>query len=265
MAARPKISDDDLAMFIAEPVPRRTLHPAIRRAALGQSASLFTAFFGAAFGTFGLLFVLKLTPWNLLQDFRLRNAPTVIGRVESVSETKTSIKRVKVLRYDFSYQPPSSPKLMSHCFTTGNSWAPGDRVKVRYLPEDPTVSCVESARLSETGLAALLVWVFPLAGYSLLAWTVITRRRTRELLHHGFISEGTVTAVTPTSRQVNKSKVYAITVQRSDGQSLVIRQHQGAVVAFAEERLASKRPVYLLTDPRHPQRSMLPETWPDRS
>ena len=76
-----------------------------------------------------------------------------------------SINKTTVMRNAFEYSPPQALEAMrGECFTTGARWEVGDTVTVRYRPEDPTLACVEGARLSEGNWAMAFVLIFPLVG-----------------------------------------------------------------------------------------------------
>jgi len=261
MSPQPAIPDDEMAAFLAAPTPRRMVSPAIHRAALRQSAPWIVTLFGAFFGCFGMLFVWFFTPWNYLQDVRLNDAATVSGRVESVSESNMSINKVKVMRYTFSFQPPSNRQFQGECFTTGFRWHVGEKVTVRYLAKNPAVSRIEGARLSEGSLVLLLTWIFPFVGFTVAGWTLLARRRTIALLERGTVAEALVTSVEPTRTQINRQRVYAIALSRGGGKTVVLRRHQANIVALARERLESEKPVFVLFDPANPKRTMLPEAW----
>ncbi|MBL9216148.1 MAG: DUF3592 domain-containing protein [Opitutaceae bacterium] len=249
-----------LAGFLAEPAPRRAVPAEIRRAARGQAAPLLVAGFGLLFAGFGFFFVGLFTPWKLLQDWRLNRAPTARGQVEAVAGTNLRVNKVRVMRYTLSFPPAGGARQQAECFTTGARWRAGDEVTVRYLPDRPAVSRIEGARRSESDPAALFVWVFPAVGLGLVAWVVIARRRMDELLVNGAVAEAQVADVQPTRSRVNKRTVFAITLRRPDGEPLVVRRHQPDIVAFAQERRASQQPVFVLYDPAHPRRVLLPET-----
>jgi hypothetical protein len=48
-------------------------------------------------------------------------------------------------------------------------------------------------------------------------------------------------------------------LDRLDDPPLLVSKSDPAVVAFARERLESKLPVFVLFDPKHPNRVILPE------
>ena len=91
---------------------------------------------------------------------------------------------------------------------------------------------------------------------------IVARRRLHFLLEHGQVGEARVTAVEATSTQINKQRVYRITLQRVDaaaGAPFTVRRYEPTMVAFVRERLASNQPVFVLFDPAHPERLLLPE------
>lgn len=256
-----KISDEELAGFLASTPPRRYIPPSIQRAVMRQAAPYTGILFGLLFGGIGLTFAAMFTPWNLPDDLRLRDAPTVPGVVEAVTPTRLSMNQVSVMQLSFSYQPPSSGKQVGECYTTGNRWKVGDRVSVRYLRDNPAVSRIEGSRRSPTEASGLITWIFPIVGFLLVMACLRTRRKIAHLLQHGALMEGTVTAVTRTLARTNKQQVYSITLQRANAEPIVLRRHQPSLIAFARQRMESKQPVFLLYDPKNPKFALLPESF----
>jgi hypothetical protein len=204
-------------------------------------------------------------PWNFYRDWQLSTpgTATAAGRVVSVRNTSLSINRRKVVRYDFTFKTATGANGGGICYTTGQQWSPNATVTVRYRPDDPAVACIFGARLSEAGPVVLPMLIFPCAGFALIAWFVVSRRRIRSLLERGAVGEALVTAVDQTLMQVNKRYVFKISLQRTDAPdagALTLRSYQPAVVSFAQERMASKQPVFVLYDPANPKRVLLPET-----
>lgn len=225
-----------------------------------QAASYSGVLFGLAFGGVGLTLAALFTPWNLLQDIRLRNAPTVPGVVESVASTRLSINQSPVMQFSFAYQPPASPRLIGECYATGSRWKVGDRVVVRYLRDDPTISRIQGSRRSRSEAPGLITWIFPAIGFLVVVACLRTRRKIAHLLRYGDVLEATVSAVTRTLGRSNKQHAYNITLVPAHGQPIILRRHQPSLVAFARQRMAAKQPVFVLYDPKTPQLALLPES-----
>jgi hypothetical protein len=136
-------------------------------------------------------------------------------------------------------------------------------VQVRYRPEEPSVCCIEGARLNQAGWAAAGVAIFPLIGAALIVWPVMARRRVTRLLENGFLAEALVTSVEQTLLRVNNRYVHKIALQRTDspdGGMFTVRQTSPDVIAFARDRMTANQPVYVLYDPVKPKHAMMPET-----
>lgn len=256
--------DDQIAALLASSPPRSV--PAdLLRAAQAQAAPFFLAFFGMAFGGIGLIVGLALFPWNFHREWRLRAADTAEapGKILTAEETNSSVNNTRVVRYWFEYQSSGGAGMQGECFTTGSRWPEGADVTVRYRRESPEIACPVGGRLNRFGFAPAFVLLFPFIGGGLVYWVVTARRRARNLLERGHVSEALVTAVEATNTQVNKQTVYRITLQRIDqpgDRPMVIKRYQPPVLEFARQRLANKQPVFVLFDPARPQRALLPET-----
>jgi len=264
-ADAPTSRDEQLAALLAAPPPR-TVPGELQRAGYRQAASLGLMIFGLIFGGFGLAMGMVFFPWNFYRDWQLSAGSTLTapGRVTNVGSTKLSINKRRVMSYDFTFRSAAGADEHGTCYTTGQQWSRNAAVTVRYLPADPTVCRIEGARLSEAnGPAGLFMLVFPGMGAGLVAWSVISRRRIRNLLEQGTVGEAVVTAVEQTYTRVNKQYVFKITLQRTDAPdagALSLRSYQPAAISFARDRMASKQPVFVLYDPANPKRVLLPET-----
>ena len=253
--------DEKLASLLAAPPPR-PVPPELLRAAGAQGPPWYLALVGLMFMAMGFFFVRVFFPWHFFEDWQLRDAPTVTGRILTAAPTSLSVNKQRVYRYEFEFQPPSAVQTLGACYTTGRLWNPGATVMVRYLPDRPQLSCVKGARLSQGSAGSALLLVFPLVGGGMIAWLVVGRRRQRWLLEYGQMGEALVTEVVQTSVRINNQYVYKITLQRADATGdtpVTLRHYQPAQVALARTRLASKQPVFVLYDPAHPRRALLPE------
>lgn len=255
--------DEALAALLAAPPPR-VVSAALRRAAYRQSAPMVIGVFGGIFLAVGLFFAAMFFPWNFYRDWQLATGDTAVanGRVLSVGDTKLQINKQRVVRYAFSFQPPTGAPVQGECFTTGRRWNERAAVTVRYRPENPAVCCLAGARSSEGTLGMTFVLLFPGIGGALVAWTAISRRRMRALLERGLVGEALVTDLRQTMVRVNNQYVHKIALQRTDspsGGGFTVSSYQPAVIAFARGRLESKQPVFVLYDPMKPNRAILPE------
>lgn len=256
--------DEELATFLASPVPRRV--PArIAAAAKRQDAGAVLFWIGLLFGVFGACFAPLFFPWGFWNDGRLASAEALTGegRIVSAEPTQLKINGTKVWAYRFEYRGSGDDRLRNgESFTTGRKWQAGEAVRVRYLVGEE-VACPEGARTTRAGGAAAFVLVFPATGLALGGFGWRARRRVLATLTHGRLTEAKVVGVTPTLVRVNGKPVFKVHLQelsRGAAAALVARCHPAAAVAFAEERLQSQQPVYVLYDPRWPGCAILPET-----
>lgn len=263
---RPVVSperDEMLAALLAASPPRH-VPPTLAKAARRQAGSRVGLVFGAVFGLFGMIFVVVFFPWNFLQDWRLRgdSAASTTGKILTAESTRMSINDTRVWRYGHEFSV-GEQFLRGECYTTGPRWAAGDAVTVRYLPNDPLVSCVEGARSSTGNGTVAFVLIFPAVGFGMAIWTLRSRRRAMALLRNGHLGEAVIASVERTGVQINYQPVFKVTLRLRDHAAavpVVIRCHTPAVVTFAETRFKSGQPVYVLYDPARPKRLLLPET-----
>lgn len=260
-----KVTADDIAQLLAGSPPRKV--PAhVAKAALGGGSGCFLPLFGLAFGSFGMIFAVIFFPWRLADDLRLASdrAPTVPGIITEVRKTSMSINDAEVMEYGFRYTPAGGdgqPR-QGRCFITGERWTKDAKVTVRYLSSAPEVACVEGARLTKGGAFGLFVIIFPLVGYGMVAFHVMSRRQTGRLLREGLTAEVDVLSVEETNITVNRQRLYKITLSapdRTGGQPVTIKRANRAELDLVERHAADKQPVFVLYDPRKPTRMIFPE------
>lgn len=257
-----KVTADDIARLLASAPPRQVAaHVAC--AAKKEGAGWGTALFGLLFGGFGMIFVVLFFPWRIAQELEL----DALGRRASgviVSQTVTSmsVNDTKVIAHRFQFTTENQVSHTAECYTTGPQWANGATIEVRYLPQDPTVACIQGARLSKVGWGAAFIVLFPLVGFGLAGWTLRARRQTGQLLHTGLVAEVDILSVEATNMKVNQQPVYKIVLTSpvgSGGGPLTIKRLNRADVDLADRHAKEKQPLFVLYDPRKPARMLFPE------
>jgi hypothetical protein len=257
-----KVTAEDIAQLLASPPPRQV--PAhVTRAATGGGNAGCLPLFGLVFGGFGLIFVGLFFPWRFVDELRLAGSDrTAPGEIRRVTDTNMSINKTKVIEYTFAYTPADGRVREARCYTTGRRWPVSAAVTVRYLHDSPEVACIDGARLSRGGWFGLFVIIFPLIGGGMVAWFVVSRRRTRGLLRSGLVAEVDVVSVERTNMTVNNQPVYRIVLAGpalAGGQPVTMRRARKADVDLALKHNREKQPVFILYDPLKPARVILPE------
>jgi hypothetical protein len=261
----PALSHLDRIAALLAATPPRHVPPELRRAAMRQTAPLLFILIGAVVAAFGMIFVVGFFPWNLTQQWKLdaSRTATTTGKIVALEPTAVSIGKRNVMRTTFEYSPPQTSGIFrGTCYTTGSRWSLEEEVKVLYRANDPSIACVEGARLTKTGGMAAFVLIIPGIGATLMGIGLTLRHRTMRILVHGHVTDAHVTAIEPTATQINDTPVFQIRLQRvdrPDDPPIQIRKWDPAVVAFARQRLESKMPVFVLFDPQRPNRALLPE------
>lgn len=258
-----KVTAEDVAQLLASAPPRQV--PAhVAKAVMGGGTSWFLPLFGLIFGGMGLLFTVLFFPWRFADDWRLAadTARTTPGVITEVTKTNMSINKVRVREYGFRYTTEDGHLRQGRCYTTGEQWSINAAVKVRYLPAEPELACVEGARLSEGGWGGVFVVIFPIIGGGLIAWFVADRRRKRRLLQAGVVAEADVVSVDTTSAKVNNQDVYKIVLTApalQGGRPLTVHRVNKPDVNLALKHFTEKQPIFVLFDPRKPKRMVFPE------
>jgi hypothetical protein len=257
-----KVTADDIAQLLAGTPPRR-VPDHVRKAAQGGGGGCVLPIFGLGFGTFGMIFVVVFFPWQFLDEWRVGASDrTTPGEIVRASESNMSLNDIKVWEYAFSYTADGGPPREGTCYTTGRHWTEGAAVTVRYVGANPDLACVEGARLSQGGLFGAFVIIFPLIGYGMVAWFVVSRGRMRRLLRDGLMTEVDIVSVDETNMKVNYQTVYRIVIQGpalQGGQPVTVKRVNKADVNLALKHAREKQPVFILHDPRNPSRVIFPE------
>jgi hypothetical protein len=247
---------------LAAPAPRRV--PArLAAAACAQAGARVLLWLGAAFGAVGLLFVVQMAPWRALDDWRLDAADSVEtpGKIAEAAPTGMSINKRTVWRYRFEFRAEGESRT-GMCFTAGQSWQAGETVTVRHRPGNAGVAVVRGARTSPGGSVGFVVTIIAVIGLSLAAWIFLRRRRAMRLLTHGRLTDALVAAMEKTGASVNYQPVFKVSLRILDAAAtvpVVVRCYAPEVVTFAETRLQSGQPVFVLFDPTRPNYALLPE------
>lgn len=260
-----KVTADDIAQLLASSPPRKV--PAhVVKAAQGGGSGCFLPLFGLAFGSFGMIFAVIFFPWRLADDLRLASdrVSTVPGVITEVRKSNMSINDAAVMEYGFSYTPTEGDRQprQGRCFTTGERWTKEAEVAVRYLSDTPEVACVDGARLTKGGGFGLFVIIFPLVGYGMVVFYVMSRRQTARLLREGLAAEVDILFVEETNVTMNRQRVYKIvltTPGQAGGPPVTIKRVNRADLDLAGRHAADKQPVFVLYDPRKPTRLIFPE------
>lgn len=255
---------DQIVALLATPPPR-AVSPELKQAALRQSAPWLFVIIGAAVAAFAMIFVAVFFPWNLTRQWRLDagNSATASGKIIAVERTGMSINKRPVMRFTFEFNS-ATPRgvVRGNCYTTGSSWAPEAVVTVRYLPDDPSLACVEGARLTQTGAPAAFIVLFPGIGLTMVVVGLRLRQQAIHLLVHGEVAEALVTGLERTGTKIGNNYVYRIglkRIDRPDDARLETNKWEPRVVAFAQGRLESKQPVFVLFNPKRPKQALFPE------
>ena len=238
--------------------PRRVPLPVVSRTMLG-----LTGWLGGIFLAFGLIFV-----WIFAGDFRPANelllavaSTTGEGTISRVTPTGATENNVQVYACDYWFTPSPGTTVTGTSYTTGRRWTEGDRVTVKYVSWDPTITRIEGARSSRFSWGVLFVYIFPLIGAILFATSVYRGWQHVNLLRHGEISGATIISSGPTGTRVNGRPVieYAYEFTASDGDG-----YTGTCKSLATPRVGDEEQEPVLYLPSNPYRSVLVDALPLR-
>ena len=268
MNETPLSADEELVRFLAEPVPM-VVTAGLRNAARKDNSTVQGVVTGLFIMLFGAFFVAFFFPWKMGNEWRLAMSGPLktAGEIVSVETTRTKINGQSVVSYEFKFQPARGPVAWGECFTTGRRWVTGNKVVVRYAPDNPSLACPVGARLSESGWVGVISSVFPLMGAGLIFRVVWVWRRNLWILRNGTLGDFRVTGIDPTAVKINKQQQFKVTLQRldqADAEPHEVRWYKPALLAFARERQHNGQAIFGLFDPTKPKKVLLPEAWSAR-
>jgi hypothetical protein len=270
-AKRGTASQEELARFLAAPVPR-TLTRGIKHAAVGGVPAFINTFlFGAFLFCIASLFASIFTPKNILDDWALEKRGISIhgATVVKVEETNFAEGRQAfaktIYRFIFAFRTQNGEAVTAECFFKGAAWTENQRVSVRYLPENPKVAHIIGARRDKfSGFFGVFPLVLSTLGLGIMFIPLWNRRRRLRLLVNGKIKDFKILSQEATSASVNEARVYKITLQAKDLLSsppVVIKTHEAREIRFLADREKRGEYVFGLFDPSKPKRIFLPEAW----
>ena len=114
---------------------------------------------------------------------------TAQGVVTNVTATNASVNDVTVYRYEFTFNTPDEQGITGQSYTTGWTRSEGDRVRVEYVPGNPTIARIEEMRLAQfSPWVFALTLIFPAVGAALFGAATAGGLRQVTLLRHGEIA-----------------------------------------------------------------------------
>ncbi len=217
---------------------------------------------GGLFFSFGMIFVWvfganthPINEWRLAHSSA--SAPAVI---ETVSSTNGTVNDVVVYEYRFRFNPGDGLPIYGNCFTTGQNWQEGERIVAHYLPGNPEVACLESARLSQfPAWLLLVVMIFPTVGLAFFVPSAVSGWRKIKLLRCGEVTAAINISTTVTNTRINNIPVLGYAYEFRDRLGM---QYKGISRALPTERIGDEALEPVLYLPSDPRQSMLVDALP---
>jgi hypothetical protein len=233
------------------PPPRPVPLPVICAAMQGITGS-----FGAIFLISGLVGTLVFTAgFRPIDEVRLAFSQTTArGIITGVYDTNSTENDVPVYEYAYRFTTRKEETASGRSYTTGREFSVEDRVTVEYVPEDPSISRIQGARMSEFTPWVLFILLFPAIGGTMFLGAAIGGWRQVQLLRHGAIADARITSTRETSTQINDVPVveYSYEIQTGAGEVF-----QGKSKALPSGRIGDEEPEPALYLPAKPSRSIL--------
>jgi hypothetical protein len=260
------VSQEELAQFLAQPVPRN-LTQNIKNASAGRISTIIVSFlFGSFVICFGLLVVSIVAPLNILDDWLLDSNGVIVrdAQVTDVKETKTRMNGTLVYGSTFVFRTQDGKAVTAESFSTGRRWVKDQRVTARYLPSDPKIAKIDGGRRDVISWVGLFVFIFPIAGLLIMFLPLWYRRRKLRLMERGRLLDFEILSVEATAVSINEERIHKITMKAQDllpMPPVVIKTHDMREIALAFDRKQRQQCVFGLVDARKPKRVILPEAW----
>ncbi len=232
---------------------------------------------GIVIAVFGFLLWVAF-PVRLIEQLQLDFRPTNTVDTTISSAERTSMGQggknggssgTSVFQVRYSLITPNRNDLfLGECFvqySKGNrkQWPkPGDRIKVRYVAADPSISCIAGGSLLPFGYFGLLLVPVPIALASMIIRHAWARRRAVYLIAHGEYAEGNVNQIVQLKRPFPWTRLgagHAVDVQLPAGSQISALRFTAtdAEVSFLRTSMDTGDPVKLLYDSAAPSRVVL--------
>jgi hypothetical protein len=182
------------------------------------------------------------------------------ARVTRVDETGASENKSRVYANHYEFSVAGQP-FAGTSYSTGNSATAGETVQVEYDASKPERSRIVGMRRAMFGPVVAFVVIFPLIGFALVYFALVTGMNRNRLLRDGVFATGKLIGKRPTNVSVNKRTVYELTFAftAQDGRECEAKAHSSITDKLEDE---AQEP--LLYDPRDPSRAFVLDEAPAR-
>jgi hypothetical protein len=233
------------------PPPRPVPLPVICSAMFGFSGS-----FGALFLILGLIGTLVFTRGlHPIDELRLALSQTnARGAITKVSGTDASEKDAPVYEYEFVFTTRREEKVTGRSYFNGARWSVGESVTIEYVPDEPSITRIQGARISLFSPSALIILIFPAVGAFFFVSAAIRGWRQVILLRHGRIADARILSSRPTNMLIDDAHVveYFFEIRTSAGDIF-----HGSSKALPSGRIGDEKIEPALYLPSNPNRSTL--------
>lgn len=249
--------------FITDLIPRR-IPREIAKSALKVTGARMTIGIGLLFVVFGVISAWHFAPRNLVEQWRLHNGKTEVveGTIDHGGELNIKINQKVVFEYHYSFSPKEGGARQRVAYTTGPRWNRGDKVTIRYLSTNPTVSVPTGGRMDRSPIAFCFVHLFWVMGLGAIYAPMRERRLRKKILERGTLTTASVASVTQlTWSQEDRPRFRIDLIREGDHHPIVVKIENPLEVELMKQKLANGEPVALLHLAGKFHRVVFPEVW----
>jgi hypothetical protein len=251
------VSDEQLQVFLRQPIPRETPANIVNKCGLNSSGS-YAHIASCAF--LSLLFVLLAlcVPIQRKQlRFNWTSHATIQGAI--IETTRFSRGRTPLYQMQFSFTPPGSETLIGTCYRFREPLPPTQSVVVEYSPSDPSLCAIQGCHIdpnfAHTSGCLFMALLFPV--FAVFSWYL--RLRLMNILTRGSFTVGDIQFKRPAGKWatfVGKGPSLLVTYQ-ANGKRFEVRVRASSQIrTLLENRLKEGGHTNVLFDPGHPQRAI---------
>lgn len=218
-------------------------------------------FMGLMFLGMGIPFTMTFAPLSVLFEPSFNEQdPIAKGVIIDANGTNSSINDVQVYAYTYEYKTSGGNEYVATGYSTGNDWAVGNEVKVRYKVKEPSVAQADGLRNSTFGGGfTFFVWIFPIVGFIMSFVSIKKSVKNIRVLKVGELAEGKFLHQEATNMKVNNQTVYALVFEfkAKDG-----KNYKAIAKTHRTYRLLDEELEKLVYDPANPSNAVLLDALP---
>jgi hypothetical protein len=250
-------------LFITEPIPRR-IPQEIAKSALKVEGARMTTAIGLLFVAVGMIAAWHFAPRKLVEQWRLHYGKTEVveGTIDQTEKLGIEFDHNSVFEYHYSFTPKEAGLRQGIGYTTGPRWNRGDKIPIRYLSTNPTVSVPTGGRVDRSPIAFCFVHLFWVMGLGAIYAPMREMSLRKKILERGTLTTASVASVAQlTWSQEDRPRFRIDLIREGDQHPIVVKIEDPLEVELMKEKLTNGKSVACLHLSGKFNRVVFPEIW----